>query len=237
MTPIDILIQEYNNLWNEKLIHKQSIRKFHNYLTYLAAITSLALTFHGVSTTDFFPYINIGLTKEQVALMVNQAKSITNLLFVPFTPIVIITVTFPINDMFHTYAIGNQIAEIERKINLVYKNELLIWEHSVCPVIYGGIVALGKYRIENLIKTGDYFILLPILFLLNAFTMYLGASFLNERLGSIVTVLYVIVVVYMLTILIRLGFKLKGYTKPDGEIGKAIRELNYTIILEENLEK
>ena len=27
----EVLLQEYNNLWNEKLIHKESIRKFHNY--------------------------------------------------------------------------------------------------------------------------------------------------------------------------------------------------------------
>ncbi len=33
----EVLFQEYNNLWNEKLVYKQSIRKFHNYLSYITA--------------------------------------------------------------------------------------------------------------------------------------------------------------------------------------------------------
>ncbi len=50
----EVLFQEYNNLWNEKLVHKQSIRKFHNYLSYITAIGSLALAFYGISASDFF---------------------------------------------------------------------------------------------------------------------------------------------------------------------------------------
>ena len=37
MDASEILTQEYNNLWAEKLVHKQGIRKFHNYLTYITA--------------------------------------------------------------------------------------------------------------------------------------------------------------------------------------------------------
>ena len=86
MTATDILLNEYNNLWNEKLIHKQSIRKFHNYLTYLTAIGSLALTFYGVSTTDIF---KLGADPQTTTLFVKHARDIVNLVFVPFAPLVV----------------------------------------------------------------------------------------------------------------------------------------------------
>lgn len=36
----EVLFQEYNNLWNEKLVHKQSIRKFQDwYGKYTANVT------------------------------------------------------------------------------------------------------------------------------------------------------------------------------------------------------
>ena len=52
MDTIEILLQEYNNLWSEKEVHLQGIRKFHNYLTYITAIGSLALAFHGLNAQD-----------------------------------------------------------------------------------------------------------------------------------------------------------------------------------------
>ena len=53
MDPVTILIQEYNNLWKEKLVHKENIRKFHNYITYFTAIGSLALVFFGIKRDRF----------------------------------------------------------------------------------------------------------------------------------------------------------------------------------------
>src|ERR1035437_6857008 len=158
----DILIHEYNNLWNEKLIHKQNIRKFHYYLTYLTAIGSLALAFHGVSAQDFIK-ASVDLTTADN--IIKNLSSIIYLFFIPFTPIVIMTLTFPINDIFHVYAIGNQIGQVECKINAISKNDkLLVWEHSVCPAVYGGEKMMDSdERITNVISAGDYMLLFPVL--------------------------------------------------------------------------
>lgn len=149
----EALFNEYKNLWEEKLTHKQSIRKFHNYITYLISISSLALTFKGLSATD----IVIDSSK-----VVANASDIVSLLFVPFTPIVIIVLSFAVNDLFQIYAIGNQIGQIEQKINKILgKKNLLVWEHRICPIIYGGVHQLkdGKEieKISNLIKLNDFF--------------------------------------------------------------------------------
>ena len=135
MDHYEILIQEYNNLWNEKMIHKQGIRKFHNYLTYITTLGSLALAFHGVSMSDFF---NTAIDPSKATYLIQNASNIVHLFFIPFTPIILITITFPLNDIFHTYAIGSQISEIERKINMISNKKILVWEHSICPKIYGG---------------------------------------------------------------------------------------------------
>jgi len=37
MDALDALLGEYNNLWQEKVAHKQSIRKLKGYLSYLTS--------------------------------------------------------------------------------------------------------------------------------------------------------------------------------------------------------
>lgn len=219
----EVLVQEYNNLWNEKLIHKQSIRKFHHYLTYLTAVGSLALTFYGISPKDFFN----PATADQV---IKNAANITYLVFVLFTPIVIITLTFPLNDLFHIYAIGNQLSEIERKINSLSEHStLLAWEHAVCPVVYGGREiedGTSHLRMTNLITRGDVMLLAPVLGLLCIFTTIVASTYICAKVGCLFTVIYDFVVAYMACALISLFLKLMAYIKPDGILTRSVQICN-----------
>ncbi|MCL5884073.1 MAG: hypothetical protein M1377_01770 [Deltaproteobacteria bacterium] len=221
MSDIEILLSEYNQLWDEKLIHKQSIRKFHHYLTYISAIGSLALTFHGISTTDFF---KAHTDPQQATYLINNAKSIIMIVFVPFTPILLLTLIFAVNDLFHIYIMGNHIAQLEKRINnLNGSGNLLLWEHAVCPAVYGG-TATGNNQIiiSNLISAGDYLLLFPVLFLLGIITTYVGYNFLFDMSGKTIAYLYIGVVGYMVAVIIVLGNKLRLYTKSDGPLTKLI---------------
>lgn len=232
----DILLQEYNTLWNEKIIHKQSIRKFHNYLTYLTAICSLALTFHGVSAQEFFKNPDV------MNQALQNAASIVHLFFIPFTPIVIITLIFPLNDLFHIYVMGNQIGQIEKKINSLSRdNQLLVWEHAICPVVYGGEkikTDASEFRITNLISAGDKLLLVPVLFLVCVSATILSAIYLFDKLGCLATVVYVLLIVYMISSIVSLVLKLLSYTKPEGFLAKAIQLKNPVIVrAEDNKER
>jgi hypothetical protein len=222
----EIMIQEYNNLWNEKLVHKQNIRKFHNYLTYVTAIGSLALTFYGVSGQDF---IKASINPATADHIVNNFSNIVQLFFIPLTPIVIMMLTFPINDIFHTYAIGNQIGQIECKINTISNNEtLLVWEHSVCPAVYGGeIVIESDNPITNVITVGDYMLLFPALLMVCAFSTYISIVYLCQKAGCGLSILYFALVIYMLGAIVFLGLKLKNYTGPKALLTRVIQHKNF----------
>ena len=223
MNSTEILIQEYNNLWNEKLVHKQGIRKFHNYLTYITAIGSLALAFHGVSTQDFF---NSALDPEKANYLIKNASNIVHLFFIPFAPIILITLTFPLNDLFHIFAIGNQIAAIENKINTIAGKELLVWEHSVCPKVYGGEKGPNSDKIKNIISAGDYMLLIPSLFILSIITTVISSIYICEKTGCLLSIGYMLIVVYMFGVIIWLASKITNYIKPDGLLTKVIKASN-----------
>ena len=218
-----ILLQEYNNLWNEKLVHKQSIRKFHNYLTYITAIGSLALTFHGLSFKDAF-------TPTAANQFIQNAASIVNLFFIPFTPVVIITLTFPLNDLFHIYIMGNQLAQIEKKINtLSGDNELLVWEHLVCPTVYGGQKVQdnsSELQVTNIISRGDVLLLAPALGVLCIFTSIMASMYICNKAGCFFTILYDFIVLYMIAALVSLVLKIMSYVKPDSVLTKIIQAKN-----------
>ena len=220
----EILLMEYNNLWNEKLIHKQAIRKFHNYLTYLTTIGSLALAFHGVSAQDFF---KMAVDQQTASYILNNTRNIIYLFFIPFTPIVAITLTFPINDIFHIYTIGNQIGNIEKKINeMLGDNNVLLWEHSICPVIYGGKEVSGVKKISNLISEGDNWLLFPALIIIALAATIIAGFFIYKNVGIYVMALYLLINIYMVTRLILIGLKLKKYIISENTIGNAIKKLN-----------
>lgn len=218
-----IMLQEYSNLWNEKLIHKQGIRKFHNYLTYISAIGSLALTFYGVSTQDFF---KAAIDPQTGNHLVQNAANIVHLFFVPFAPVVFVTLTFPINDLFHIYVIGNQIGNIEEKINNMNKKQLLVWEHSICPAVYGGAVKNKKEKVTNPISLGDFLLLFPFLAGLCGMSVWLSLDFLELKFGCTVKRIYIGIIVYMFIALLVLGWKLLKATKPNGILATLIKSRN-----------
>ncbi|MFA7061166.1 MAG: hypothetical protein WC156_10135 [Pedobacter sp.] len=218
-----IVLQEYINLWNEKLIHKQGIRKFHNYLTYISAIGSLALTFYGVSTQDFF---KAAIDPQTGNHLVKNAANIVHLFFVPFAPVVFVTLTFPINDLFHIYVIGNQIGNIEEKINNVTGKSLLVWEHSVCPAVYGGAVRIKAEKVTNPIALGDFMLLFPFLIGICSVSVWLSCDFIKSKFGCGYMWLYIGIIVYMFLAVIFLGLKLFSATKPNGRLALLIKARN-----------
>lgn len=225
MSEIEILLAEYKQLWEEKLIHKQSIRKFHHYLTYISAIGSLALTFYGISTTDFF---KAHTDPQQATYLINNAKSIILIVFVPFTPIVLLTLIFAVNDLFHIYVMGNHIGQLERRINNINGSDnLLLWEHAVCPAVYGGIIPRNsQLRITNLISACDYLLLFPVLFILGAITTYVGYNFIFINAGNKVAYIYLGIVGYMFVVIIAIGNRLRLYTKPNGPLTSLITNIS-----------
>ncbi|MCI5219206.1 MAG: hypothetical protein D3914_08455 [Candidatus Electrothrix sp. LOE2] len=225
MNADEILIQEYNNLWNEKLIHKEGIRKFHNYLTYITAIGSLVLAFNGLSLQDV---INAVTDPAKAAILKANAENIINIFFVAFTPVLLLTITFPLNDVFHIFAIGNHLGNIEKKINLLTGNKLLSWEHGVCPKVYGGEKDHEGNRVENVISLGDSLILIPCLFLMAGFSTWHGACFMYEKIGIGYLIAYLTLIVYMLGIIIALALKIRSYTLPKGPLNTVIRNVHKT---------
>lgn len=220
----EIMIQEYNNLWNEKLVHKQSIRKFHNYLTYITAIGSLAMAFNGISAQDFF---KVGMDPALTNQVFQNAGSIVHLFFIAFTPVVIITLTFPLNDVYHIYVMAHQLGELERKVNAQSGNQkLLTWEHVVCPVVYGGQkVCVGQVetKLTNIIMLGDVLLLVPAIGFLCVFATYVSSVYICEKAGWAYTVIYALVIAYMITVIVGLALKVKNYTKANGPIASAVQ--------------
>lgn len=228
MDDIEILLAEYNNLWNEKILHKTNIRKFHNYLTYITAIGSLALTFHGISTTDIFK----ATTNPDIANnLFPQARNILLLFFVPFAPVLLLTLTFPLNDLFHIYIIGTRIGEIEKKINNINDKKILLqWEHEICPATYGKNIPpqLDKvsYSMTNIISASDYLLLIPLLIIIGLFTTDLGFAFLLEKTSILLSLIYLCLVGYMFSVVVILGRRLLIYSK--GNISRLISYLSTT---------
>ena len=174
----EILLQEYNNLWSEKEVHLQGIRKFHNYLTYITAIGSLALAFHGLNAQDVISSVS---NPDKAVILAKNSANILHLFFIAFTPILFITLTFPINDLFHIFAIGNHVGELESKINSLKKKKLLLWEHGVCPKVFGGEPDSTGKKLTNIINKGDYFLLFPALLFLTICSIYISVPFIWSK--------------------------------------------------------
>lgn len=193
----EVLFQEYNNLWSEKLVHKQSIRKFHNYLTYITAIGSLALAFHGISANDFF---KAGIDPALANHIIRNAGNIVRLFFITLTPVVLITLTFPLNDIYHIYAMGHQLGELEIKINSKSGNQnLLTWEHIVCPIVYGGEkmhVGQVETKLTNIISRGDILLLVPAIATLCIASTVISFVYISDEVGCLFAVGYVLLVVH-----------------------------------------
>ena len=186
------------------------------HLTYITAIGSLSLTFTGISAQD---------------LLMNS-KNFSNvifLIFIPLTPIIIIIFTFIINDMFHIYAIGNQIGQVECKINIISKNDkLLVWEHSVCGVVYGREkVAVIDKSITNLIFEGVGMLLIPSIVIICSISMYLSIKYLYSKQElHLFLYIYASILIYMIVVMGHILYKLKKYTGTNSILSRAIQYKN-----------
>jgi len=227
MERINVLLNEYNNLWQEKITHKQSLRKLKGYLTYLSSLLSLSLTFLGISATDTFKDL---LTKNATSVASSLAAnfySVFMLISIPFTPLVILIGSFAVNDLFQIYVIGNHIGNTEVKINKLLGNQnYLSWEHAVCPVVYGGR-EINNNIFKNIIALSDAMIFFPIVISLCLLTSGSSAYFIYSK-NKMLFWVYIIVMCYLFASMFRIGKKLYQYTKADSELSKTLASINST---------
>lgn len=192
-------------------------------MTYITAIGSLALAFHGISASDFF---KVGVDPALTNHILKNAGSIVRLFFIAFTPVVLITLTFPLNDIYHIYVMGHQIGELEKRVNSQSGNKgLLTWEHVVCPVVYGGEkVHVGQIetKLTNTIALGDILLLAPAIAALCIVSSIVSSIYIYERLGCLFTIGYGLIIAYMFAIIVLLASKVKHYTKANGPIAALV---------------
>jgi len=231
METIEILLHEYNNLWSEKEVHLQGIRKFHNYLTYITAIGSIALAVHGLNTQDI---ISSAIDSHKADVIAKNSANILHLFFISFTPVLFITLIFPINDLFHIFAIGYHVGEIEKRINQIAGEELLLWENKICPKVFGGEPDHQGNRLVNIINKGDYLLLFPALLLLCIVSIGISISYIWAK-SVIGALFYIVLVIYMFSAIIYLALKLKNYISPSGELSKIIQNTHIYVNSKENL--
>jgi len=222
MKHIDILLKEYGNLFQEKLIHKQSIRKLKGYISYLTSILSLSLTFMGMSTTDIF---KTGFSNNGMPYFISHFSDIFILISIPFTPIVLLVASFAINDLFQIYVIGTQIGNVEQKINTLANSNLLLWEHHVCPVVYGGGQIDRLKPIKNIIILNDAYIFFPFVYGLIVVTLFFGGRYIAlNNMG--IYALYAFINLYFLGAFLLIGKELLNVVKADSSLSDIMYVLN-----------
>jgi len=219
MNAIKAIINEYNNLWNEKLIHKASIRKFNNYIANISSAGSLVLAIMGIPTSMLPQFLS---------------KDTANLLLIPIPLIIILLLSFTANDLFHIYAIGTRIGVLEEKINkFLDAGNLFAWEHRICPFIYGGEKNISCEHcqtdvepIKSVIKLSNNYILFPFALLILLSSAVLGIIFLFG-INIYFSVTYLIILAYFsFMIIFKVGKNLKKYTEAGSPLTIAIRVLS-----------
>ena len=224
---VETCFKEYDNLWNEKLVHKESLRKFTNYITYLTTVSSFAITIAGLSYLDI-----IVIEKDTIKI-----HPIVNILCLIYIPSALVSMGFILNDMFQVYVIANQIGEIEKKINFYLKPETpLVWEHKVCDLVFAGseqeLENNKKVKIKNIIRINNWTL---TAFMVGALILsgILGYSYLisliekNESFVWITSAYTILIMSCILPVIIG-GTKLKGYTKTSSILNRAIMAINTT---------
>ena len=185
----------------------------------MTSVGSLVLTFIGIPAASLPGILN---------------KDIASIFLIPLTPIILLILSFASNDLFHIYAIGTRIGELEKNINKFLNNpNLLGWEHLICPVVYGGVERTwpkpnGKKvcAITNLIKVNDYYVLMPFVAIVCGFSTTLGAIFLFHK-NLYLFIFYVVVIAYFTFILLSLvGRTLMKYTRPENPLKENISTLS-----------
>lgn len=234
MDKISVILCEYNNLWQEKNIHKQALRKYHYLVSYFIPIITLTLALLGVSYHDIFKDPEVYKRTFFIIMLIN-------ILF-PFALMIIYS--YMINDLFHIYVIGNQIGALENKINNILGiSGFLSWEHIVCPVIYGEdkgtYLKLGIKPIQNIVKLTGFMlsfvsliifvgsISLSLWFLYTKLPKYLelSSSSIIIDFNKIVCFLYLLLNLFFIIYLIYVSSKLLRYTKAPSFLAEVIFKL------------
>jgi hypothetical protein len=224
MNKIEALLNEYNNLWQEKLIHKRNLRKFHNYIISLTSLGSIGLGVIGLS-----PRMQPG-TK-----LFENPIDIAMIFIIPVTPIILLIISFHIIDLFHIFVIGNHIGNIEKKINNILGNDLLfVWEHRICPYVYGEQDKISNLKmikpIVNVIRVTDTEILGPFVAIICLLSTAVGTYFLWLKMPNypmfLVPFLYLSFNIYLFLRLLFIAKKMLQYTKANSSLKQIINGLN-----------
>lgn len=222
----NILLAEYNNLWQEKLVHKQSLRKFKSVITYLTTIASVTLTLMGLSTSDL---VKSALNSTAPSLIKNLPEILV-LISIPLAPLFLLFISFAINDLFQIYVIANHIGNIEKKLNsLVGASKLLTWEHLICSAVFGSkppIVAGKTLRpITNIIRKNDCLIFFPFVAALYFVPFYFSLRPLSD-MNVWFFLSYIAINAYLLSSLALVMYKLGTYTKADSHLTQIMNGLH-----------
>ena len=219
MDQVEIMLQEYNNLWKEKLVHKESLRKFYNYLSYLSSVGSLALVFLGLSASAFFG--------DKIPA---HAKDLVQLACIPLPPIIILFASFILNDLFQLYTIGTYVGSIEQRVNAMAESDQpLRWEHKICTVVFGDAKSTApgdnQVGISNLIRRNNTFITVPIFggILLATATVATYSLYSLKSAGVCWGTIYLGLFLFLFICLLRSGYLLARLTKAGGPLFNFLR--------------
>lgn len=216
----ELLLAEYNNLWQEKIAHKASLRKLKGYVSYFTSIISGSLTIFGLSSSDIFKTLS---SAKDAAVLAQNISNAVKVVSIPAVPIIMLLGSFALNELFQIYVIGNHIGNIEAKANKLLGCDIFSWEHKVCPVVYGGKKTKDGRKLTNVIAMNDYYLFFPFVGILTTIMMVFAINFLMS-INVTICLLYAGLLAFLLYGLIRVSWKLKKYTEADSELSRAITE-------------
>jgi hypothetical protein len=220
MDNAELLLKEYNNLWNEKNTHKVQLRRFKGNLSYFTSIITGSLSIFGFSTTEFFKTIS---KSNEPTVLTQNISNLLNIISVPAVPMILLIASFAINELFQIYVIGNTIGGIEKKLNKLIEKDIFSWEHKICPVVYGGKENSNGNKITNIILINDMLIFFPLMSILTIILMYFALTFLYN-LNMLLFWCYSAILFFMLASIVRIATKLSKYTKANSELSLFISE-------------
>jgi hypothetical protein len=213
---VDVLMAEYRCLWDEKLVHKQELKKFQGYLNYLIPTGSVALAVGGAKLVEAAE----GVVKELAPV---GLRDFLTLLIFPLALVLPLVAIFVTTEMFHIHVISRHIANLERRISAETGSRLL-WESEVSPAVYYR-KPVGDYgHLANPIEWGAYVtsILSIAIYLgcLVAGTFLLRRQFVNQRL--LATLLFLCLSIAIGLMSIRIMWMNQSHTRPGSKLEQII---------------
>jgi len=216
----ELLLAEYNNLWQEKIAHKASLRKLKGYVSYFTSIISGSLTIFGLSSSDIFETLS---TAKNASVLAQNISNAIKVISIPAVPIILLLGSFALNELFQIYVIGNHIGNIESKLNKLVGHDIFSWEHKVCPVVYGGRPTKSGNKLTNIIAINDFMLFFPFVSILTIVMLVFALIFLFS-ISQIVFYSYTALILLLFAGIITVAWKLKEYTHADSQLSQAISE-------------